>query len=50
MTPQRSLDQRMGALERANEIRVKRAQLKRDLKSGRLTWAVSKCSRQLGVR
>jgi len=25
--PQRSLDQRMDALERANEIRIKRAQL-----------------------
>jgi len=27
----------MDALERANEIRIKRAQLKRDLKAGRLT-------------
>jgi hypothetical protein len=33
-TPARSLDQRMDALQRANEIRIKRAQLKRDLKSG----------------
>jgi hypothetical protein len=30
----RSLDQRMDALRRANEIRVRRAQLKKDLKSG----------------
>jgi hypothetical protein len=34
-TPQRSLNQRMDALQRANEIRMRRAQLKRDLKSGR---------------
>jgi hypothetical protein len=33
--PDRSLDQRMEALRRANEIRSRRAQLKRDLKSGR---------------
>jgi hypothetical protein len=33
--PERSLDQRMEALRRANEIRTARAQLKRDLKSGR---------------
>jgi hypothetical protein len=32
--PVRSLDQRMEALHRANEIRVRRAQLKRDLKTG----------------
>ena|SRR3990172_2324991 len=32
--PSRSLDQRMDALRRANDIRVKRAQLKKDLKSG----------------
>jgi hypothetical protein len=32
--PMRSLDQRMDALRRANEIRVRRAQLKKDLKSG----------------
>lgn len=32
--PVRSLDQRMEALRRANEIRVRRAQLKKDLKSG----------------
>ena len=31
--PVRSLDQRMEALKRANDIRVKRAQLKKDLKS-----------------
>jgi len=34
--PERSLNQRMDALARANEIRIKRAQLKRDLKAGRL--------------
>ena len=32
--PLRSLDQRRDALRRANEIRVRRAQLKKDLKSG----------------
>ncbi len=32
--PRRSLDQRMEALQRANDIRVRRAQLKKDLKSG----------------
>src|SRR3954447_25704520 len=32
--PIRSLDQRMEALKRANDIRVRRAQLKKDLKSG----------------
>jgi hypothetical protein len=32
--PLRSLDQRMEALRRANEIRVRRAQLKKDLKDG----------------
>src|SRR6201987_3616988 len=37
MAPQRSLNQRMDALARANQIRIKRAQLKRDLKSGRLS-------------
>jgi hypothetical protein len=34
--PSRSLDQRMDALRRANDIRVKRAQLKKDLKLGQL--------------
>jgi hypothetical protein len=33
--PERSLVQRMDALQRANEIRTKRAKLKRDLKAGR---------------
>src|SRR6187401_1818308 len=33
--PERSLVQRMEALERANRIRTQRAQLKRDLKAGR---------------
>ena len=35
--PVRSLDQRMEALKRANDIRVKRAQLKKDLKSGEVS-------------
>jgi len=34
--PARSLDQRMDALRRANEIRVRRAQLKKDLKDGKV--------------
>jgi hypothetical protein len=34
--PQRSLDQRMEALKRANDIRVRRARLKKDLKDGRV--------------
>jgi hypothetical protein len=33
--PERSLDQRMDALGKANAIRTRRAQLKRDLKGGR---------------
>jgi hypothetical protein len=37
IAPERSLNQRMDALARANRIRTKRAQLKRDLKSGRLS-------------
>src|SRR5256884_6450593 len=32
--PIRSLDQRMEALKRANDIRVRRAKLKKDLKDG----------------
>jgi hypothetical protein len=32
--PARSLDQRMEALQRANDIRVRRAKLKKDLKEG----------------
>ena len=35
LTPERSLTQRMDALQRANEIRTRRARLKRDLKAGR---------------
>jgi hypothetical protein len=35
--PLRSLDQRMEALKRANDIRVKRARLKKDLKEGRVS-------------
>ena len=35
--PERSLVQRMEALQRANEIRTKRAALKRDLKAGRVS-------------
>ncbi|HVS28367.1 MAG TPA: integration host factor, actinobacterial type [Solirubrobacteraceae bacterium] len=34
-TPERSLGQRMDALQRANHIRTRRAQLKRDLKARR---------------
>lgn len=34
--PERSPDQRMDALRRANDIRSKRAQLKRDLKAGKV--------------
>ncbi len=34
--PERSLDQRMDALRRANDIRSRRAQLKKDLKSGQV--------------
>jgi hypothetical protein len=48
MTPQRSLDQRMDALARANEIRIKRAQLKLDLKAGRLRSTRS-CSTRPGT-
>ena len=36
-TPERSLHQRMDALQRANVVRSRRAQLKRDLKGGRAT-------------
>ena len=35
--PTRSLDQRMEALNRANQIRVRRAQLKRELKQGQVS-------------
>lgn len=35
MIPVRTQDQRMEALERANEIRTYRANLKRDIKAGR---------------
>jgi hypothetical protein len=35
--PARSRDQRMEALRRANDIRVRRAKLKRDLKDGRVS-------------
>lgn len=37
--PERSLQQRMDALARANDIRSRRAQLKRDLKAGRTQLA-----------
>ncbi|HEV2076192.1 MAG TPA: integration host factor, actinobacterial type [Thermoleophilaceae bacterium] len=33
--PERSLTQRMDALQRANDVRTRRARLKRDLKAGR---------------
>jgi hypothetical protein len=36
-TPARSPDQRIDALNKANEVRTRRAQLKRDLKAGRVT-------------
>ena len=36
-TPERSLTQRMEALKRANRIRTKRAKLKKDLRSGRVS-------------
>lgn len=36
-TPERSLDQRMDALKRANDIRTARAKLKKDLKGGRVS-------------
>jgi hypothetical protein len=35
LAPERSLVQRMEALQRANDIRTRRARLKRDLKAGR---------------
>ena len=35
--PERSYQQRMDALTRANEIRTKRARLKKDLKGGRVS-------------
>lgn len=35
--PERSLMQRLDALKRANDIRTRRAQLKRDLKAGRVS-------------
>jgi hypothetical protein len=37
--PERTPDQRMDALRKANEVRARRAQLKRDLKSGRVSLA-----------
>lgn len=37
MAPDRSLTQRLDALERANDVRTKRAQLKREVKAGRVT-------------
>jgi hypothetical protein len=39
--PERSLDQRMEALRRANEIRSRRAQLKKDLKSTSIGSVIS---------
>lgn len=38
-TPERSLNQRLDALGRANVVRTQRAALKRDLKAGRQTIA-----------
>jgi hypothetical protein len=37
VAPERSLDQRINALRRANEVRTLRAQLKRDLKADRVS-------------
>src|SRR5438105_2188167 len=37
--PERSYEQRMEALQRANDIRSRRAQLKRDMKAGRKSLA-----------
>tara|TARA_B100000686_G_C16090852_1_gene618505 strand:+ start:187 stop:516 length:330 start_codon:yes stop_codon:yes gene_type:complete len=37
--PARSFDQRMEALRRANEVRVRRAQLKKELKAGVISVA-----------
>jgi hypothetical protein len=37
VTPKRSLDQRIDALSRANEVRALRAQLKRELKARRVS-------------
>lgn len=34
-TPNRTLTQRLDALERANDIRTRRAEMKRDIKAGR---------------
>lgn len=36
VAPDRTLAQRLGALEEANRVRTRRAQLKRDLKAGRV--------------
>ncbi len=36
LTPERSLAQRMDALARANDVRTRRARIKRDLKAGRV--------------
>lgn len=36
--PERSLEQRMDALEKANDIRSHRAKLKRDLAAGRISF------------
>ena len=35
--PERTFNQRMDALQKANDIRTRRAQLKRDLKAGRVS-------------
>ena len=47
--PLRSLDQRMEALKRANDIRVRRAQLKKDLKDGRVQIELILLDRQYYV-
>lgn len=37
VAPERTLNQRMDALQKANEVRSRRAALKRDLKAGRVS-------------
>ena len=37
VAPDRSLTQRLDALERANSVRIRRSQLKRDVKAGRVS-------------
>lgn len=50
VAPERSTEQRLSALERANEIRGHRAQLKRDLAAGRVTVAALLAAESLDAR